>query len=466
MKKSVFLFFFALLPSLALVACLFDSSDSSLVSWLDDQGFPSNYKVETVSIDSIYPVSAAVGFDSTPRKQSYQGVLGNVSGMNHELVFDFCFRDVSFFSKFENTDSAAAFLAIYLDSAFYGQAGIADSLPIGENLEITYTWILDKGVGDDYLDSVGDIKDSIWLRELRGWKNAPTVDTIYTVKVNNLDSAIRLDLPGSLVKALMTIEDGARLQLRMSAPHSKRLYRIYGPSSSPPPFMRMRVTDTDFKSVWPFRMGLVSTSEETCKDCLILHGGVLESLVVDIPGEKILNALENLYGDDFPYTEGDSMDVRQAVVLARLTMGRSNSMDGSELGLPVQVAIASFVDSNGAEVQKTESYKLNRELIKESGHPNLVFMEGDSLSLQMTYGMRSYINRAGAGAKLRVVLRMGRSMLAPYDTLYYDHLTSDGEDSVYMFMDYLTYSRYDFTEEMKSPMSLKLWLATKRGDDE
>ncbi len=466
MKKSVFLFFFALLPSLALVACIFDSSDSSLVSWLDDQGFPSSYKVQTVSIDSIYPVSAAVGFDSTPHKQLYQGVLGNVSGMNHELVFDFCFRDGSFFSKFQNADSGAAFLALYLDSAFYAQAGIADSLPIGETLEINYSWILQKGAGADFLDSVGDIKDSIWLRELRGWKNVASVDTIYKVKVNNLDSAIRLDLPGSLVKDLMTIEDGARLQLHMSAPHSKRLYRIYGPSSSPSPFMRMRVTNTDFKSVWPFRMGLVSTSEETCKDCLILHGGVLESLVVDIPGEKILNALENLYGDDFPYTEGDSMDVRQAVVLARLTMGRSNSMDGSELGFPVQVAIASFVDSNGAEVQKTESYKLDKKYITEYGHPNLLFMEGDSLSLQMTYGVRSYINRAGAGAKLRVVLRLGYSMLAPYDSLYYDHETSDGEDSVYMFMDYLTYSRYDFTEEMKSPMSLKLWLATKRGDDE
>ncbi len=465
MKKSVFLFFFALLPSLALVACLFDSSDDSLVSWLDDQGFPSNYKVETVSIDSLIPVSAAVGFDSTPRKQLYQGVLGNVSGMNHELVFDFCFRDASFFSKFQNADSGAAFLALYLDSAFYAEAGVADSLPIGENLEINYTWILQKGAGADFLDSVGDIKDSIWLRELRGWKNVSSADTIYKVKVNDLDSAIRLDLPDSLVKVLMTIKDGARLQLRLSAPNSKRLYRIYGPSASATPFMRMRVTNSTFKNVWPFRMGLVSTREETCTDCLVLHGGVLESLVVDIPGEKILNALENLYGDEFPFTEGDSMDVRQAVVLARLTMGRNNSLDGSELGFPVQVVVASFVDSNGSEIQTTESYKLNKDYITEYGHPNLVFMEGDSLSLQMTYGVRSYINRASTGAKLRVVLRLGYSMLSPYDTLYYDHENSDG-DSVYIFMDYLTYSRYDFTQEMKSPMSLKLWLATKRGDDE
>jgi hypothetical protein len=50
------------------------------------------------------------------------------------------------------------------------------------------------------------------------------------------------------------------------------------------------------------------------------------------PGKKILNALENLYGDEFPFTEGDSMDVRQAVVLARLTMGRNNSWMVLNLG--------------------------------------------------------------------------------------------------------------------------------------
>ena len=92
-------------------------------------------------------------------------------------------------------------------------------------------------------------------------------------------------------------------------------------------------------------------------------------------------------------------------------------------------------------------------------------MEGDSLGLQLTQGMRSFINHAGKGAKMRVVLRMGYSMLAPYDTLYYDHITDDG-DSVYIFMDYQTYSRYDFTDYISQPMNLKLWLATKRGDDE
>ena len=198
---------------------------------------------------------------------------------------------------------------------------------------------------------------------------------------------------------------------------------------------------------------------------MVLHGGVLESLLVEIPSEKILSALSDFYGDEFPYTEGDSNDVRQAVVLAQLKMPRSSSKEGSELGFPVQVVAATFVDSNGTDKQASEIYKLNQKLVAKEGHPNLVFMDGDTLALQLTQGMRSFINRAGKGAKMQVVLRLGYSMLAPYDTLYYDHITDAG-DSVTIFMDYYTYSRYDFSDYIRQPASLKIWLATKRGDDE
>lgn len=466
MKKACLLFFFAFLPVLGLVGCLFDSSGDALSSWLKDEGLPSSYKVQTLDIDSIYPASFAVGFDSTPRAQYYQGVLGSVNGMNHELVMDFCFKDASFFTKFDSADSAAAFLALYPDSGFYAKAGLSDSLPLSEDLKIHFSWKIELGAGSSYLDSIGDIKDSVWLRTLRGWPDSVIAfDTTYAFKISSLDSAVRIDLPDTLVRCLQKIQNAARVQLRMSAPGSKRLYRFTGPSSDDIPFMRMRVTNSSYKNVWPFRMAIVSTSKETCSGCAVLHGGVLESLVVDLPGEKVLSALQDFYGDDFPYTEGDSMDVRQAVVLARLTMPRSSSTEGSELGFPVQVAAASFIDSSGKQVQVSEAYKLNKDYIVKNGHPNVVFFPGDSLALQMTYGMRSFINRAASGVKLRVVLRLGYSMLAPYDTLYYDH-ENDAGDSVYIFMDYLTYSRYDFTKEMKSPMSLKLWLATKRGDDE
>ena len=481
MKKFKF-FVFAILPMLLLASCIFDSDGDALVTWLDDQGFPSNYLVQTVEISDLELSSYEVGFDSTPRINYYQGVVGAVNGMQHDWVLDIGFRDKSFFAQYSADSSEeyrSAFLALYPDSGFYDKARFkSDSLPLKETLELTFSWIIETGEGSAFVDSLGNIQDSLWVAGLReSFKKATSADTTYKVKISSLDSALKIDLPHAFYEDLAKITEAARVQLRISAPEAQRLYRFYGPGADVVPFLRVKrytqttVSDGDtttrdiYKNIWAFRSAIISSYKDECSDCIVLHGGVLESLLVEIPSERIMSALNEFYGDEFPYTEGDSNDVRQAVVLAQLKMGRSSSTEGSELGFPVQVVAATFVDSNGVDMESSETYKLNREYIKKYGHPNLVFMEGDTLGLQLTQGMRSFINRAGKGAKMRVVLRMGYSMLAPYDTLYYDHITDDG-DSVYIFMDYPTYSRYDFTDYISQPMNLKLWLATKRGDDE
>ena len=481
MKKFKY-FVFAILPMLLLASCIFDSDGDALVTWLDDQGFPSNYLVQTVEISDLELSSYEVGFDSTPRINYYQGVVGAVNGMQHDWVLDIGFRDKSFFAQYSADSSEeyrSAFLALYPDSGFYDKARFkSDSLPLKETLELTFSWIIEMGEGSAFVDSLGNIQDSIWVAGLReSFKKATSADTTYKVKISSLDSALKIDLPHAFYEDLAKVTEAARVQLRISAPEAQRLYRFYGPGADVVPFLRVKrytqttVSDGDtttrdiYKNIWAFRSAIISSYKDECSDCIVLHGGVLESLLVEIPSERIMSALNEFYGDEFPYTEGDSNDVRQAVVLAQLKMGRSSSTEGSELGFPVQVVAATFVDSNGVDMESSETYKLNREYIKKYGHPNLVFMEGDTLGLQLTQGMRSFINHAGKGAKMRVVLRMGYPMLAPYDTLYYDHITDDG-DSVYIFMDYQTYSRYDFTDYISQPMNLKLWLATKRGDDE
>lgn len=472
-------FLVALLPMLFLASCIFDSNGDALVSWLDDQGFPSNYLVQTVEIDDLSLESYQVGFDSTPRLQYYQGVFGAGNGFSHELVLDFGFRDKSFFAQF-GADSAkdfrAAFLALYPDSGFYSRAGFKDSLPIKESLNVRVSWILETGNGSGFIDSVGETKDSSWVANLRNsFVSADSADTTFSLNISSLDSALRLDLPAAFYESLVKVKDAARLQLKISAPEAKRIYRFYGPSADVVPFLRIKAYSREadssgsssksdvYKNIWAFRSAIASTRTENCSDCVVLHGGVLESLLVEIPSERILSALGDFYGDSFPYTEGDSVDVRQAVVLAELSMPRSSSKEGSELGFPVQVVASTFVDSSGHDMQSSEVYKLNKSYIKKNGHPNLVFLDGDTLGLQLTNGMRSFINRAGKGAKMKVVLRMGYSMLSPYDTLYYDRVTDKG-DSVRMFLDSYTYSRYDFTDYIGSPMNLKLWLATKRGN--
>jgi hypothetical protein len=112
-----------------------------------------------------------------------------------------------------------------------------------------------------------------------------------------------------------------------------------------------------------------------------------------------------------------------------------------------------------------ESYKPNRKEIVETGHPNMVFFEGDSLSLQVTYGMRDLINQAKDGRNFKMMVRLGWPVLQAKDSAYVDYITSDG-DSSYVFFNHFDYARYDFSTTFSQPASLKLWLATKRGGEE
>ena len=109
-----------------------------------------------------------------------------------------------------------------------------------------------------------------------------------------------------------------------------------------------------------------------------------------------------------------------------------------------------------------EAYKLNKSLIVSKGHPNMVFYEGDSLTLQVTYGLRDFINRARDGRTLKMMMRLGYPVLQDKDSTYADRKV-DGDTS-YVFFSHFDHARYDFSSAMKQPSTLKLWLANKRGD--
>ena len=198
--------------------------------------------------------------------------------------------------------------------------------------------------------------------------------------------------------------------------------------------------------------------------------GVFDSVVVEYPSDKILEALADFYGDDFPFKEGNGYDVRQAIVLAQLTFPRDDSEGYSELGLPIQVVVGSYIDSLGTEIRRMEEYKPNRKLIAESGHPNMVFYDGDSVSLQVTYGMRDLINQAKNGRNFKMMVRLGWPVLQATDSTYRNHVVKDSTtgktDTSYVFLDHFDYARYDFGKSFSQPATLKLWLATKRGGEE
>ena len=94
----------------------------------------------------------------------------------------------------------------------------------------------------------------------------------------------------------------------------------------------------------------------------------------------------------------------------------------------------------------------------------MVFHEGDSLTLQVTYGMREFINKASDGRTFKMMMRLGYPVLQEKDDAYKNYITSKGDTS-YVFLSQFDYARYDFTESMKKPATLKLWLASKRGND-
>jgi hypothetical protein len=110
-----------------------------------------------------------------------------------------------------------------------------------------------------------------------------------------------------------------------------------------------------------------------------------------------------------------------------------------------------------------EAYKLNKSLVASEGHPNMVFYDGDSLTLQVTYGLRDLINRAQEGSTFKMMMRLGYPVLQDKDSTYSDHRTSSGDTS-YVFFSHFDHARYDFSTSMKQPSTLKLWLANKRGD--
>ena len=465
-KNIAFLVLFGLWAAL-LTACLFDSGDSGLSSWLGDQGLPDSYTVQMLTVEDLTPVSAKVYAGNTVFSATTRAVFGTQAGLTHDIVFDFAFIDSSFFAEMKDADSAAAFVALVLDDSYYGAKCFPkDSFPYEETLDLKVEWIIDNGKKKSFIDSVGKVSVSDWLEELKEWKADNSADTTYELSIGAKDSLVIIDLPSAFVEDMKKAGPACHLQLRLSAPEAKRVYRFFGPDTTFMPEFRMRsISDTNIKKFPPFRMSDVVTYNDSCGDCLVVHAGVTDSLVVEYPMEKILEALSDFYGDAFPYDEGDGNDVRQAVVLAQLDMVRDDSEGYNELGLPIQVVVGSFIDSLGEEIRRMEMYKVNRKLVAESGHPNMVFYDGDSLSLQVTYGVRDLINQARNGRNLKIMTRLGYPVLQDKDSLYADYKTADG-DSVYVFFKHFDYARYDFGKTFSQPAKLKLWLATKRGGEE
>ena len=464
MKKKKFI----LLPLLALFlsSCLFDTDDDGLTNWLSDQGMPSNYKVQTVTVGGLKPVSAEVFQDTRPKSAWGVGVVGAVSGMSYDLALDFAL-DSAFLDTLKKADSASSVLYLRLIDSYYQSEYLPSGiLPIEEDLNINVSWILSEKLSKSEFKDLGEIYDTTWLRDLESWKTKKTADTTISVSIGKKDSLLVLDLPSALVNDVRKNSGNRRLQVRISAPEASTIYRFYGPGHEkyyPQFFMVAEKKDKFPKMFDVYRSAIISSNHEKCSDCLVLHGGTFDSLVVEFPSKPIMKALSDFYGDDFPNPQGDGNDVRQAVVMAQMTFYRDDSKGESQLGYPIRVDVGSYADSADTVVRRLESYKIDKPRVLESGHPNMVFYKGDSVSLQVTAGMRDFINRASDGRSFKMMMRLAYPVLLDKDTVFYDRVVGDS-DTLEVFFPHYDYARYDFTSIKEKSATLKLWLASKRGE--
>ena len=463
---------FILFPLLALVlsSCLFDTDDEGLSNWLSDQGMPSNYKVQMVTVNDLKPESVEVLQNTDPVSAWGQGIFGASYGMSHDIVLDFAI-DSAFLAKAKAADSSKSFLYLYLVESFYKSKNLPSKvLPIQDDMKLNVSWLISDKLSNSEYEDLEDLNDSVWLHELKSWKFKKSADTTVSISIGKKDSLLlTLELPRKLADDVRKYSGNRRLQLRLSAPEASHVFRVYGPGSIQY-FPRFRLvalkndSTYNYVSYIPTRAASISKNQEKCSDCMVLHGGVFDSLVVEFPSKPILKALSNFYGDEFPYTKGDSNDVRQAVVMAQMTFYRDDSKGESELGLPIVLYSGSFRDSVGESVYRRENYKLDKPRVFENGHPNMVFYEGDSVSLQVTAGMRDFINRASDGRSFKMMMRLGVPVLLDKDTVFADRIESSG-DTLRVFFPHFDYARYDFTSIKSKSATLKLWLASKRSQE-
>lgn len=468
MKKSFFLCFALWVSLLCLLACSFDSDGESAAvnSWLSDHGMPSNYKVNVVEMEGIPVVSSETFHSSKPMTGYVMASLGKAGELTHDMYLDFAFDfkkgDTAFIRKFRADDSATVALRLFPEKNFYGASFLKDSLPLEEDVELNVSWIMETYSTATSLNKVLEIKDSVWYASFENWEPTETFDSTYSLTIKK-DSAVYLNMPESMAKAIQEVERGARIQLKVSAPNASRAYRFSGHGNAS--YMQSLQLKSSNRSMLltPFRSAFTMLGESLAEQTL--YGGTRDSLVLEISGSEIMNALADFYGDEFPWEKGNKMDVRQAVVLAEFTVPTNDAGSVSELGQPIQVVVSSFEEADSTENRRDELYKLNIPEIKKSGHPNLVFYGKDSISLQVTYGMRDFINRAAEMENLKVMLRLGYPVLAPKDTIYNDYINAEG-DTVRFFFDYFDYAKYDFAPMFENGVNMKLWLASKRGDEE
>jgi len=179
---------------------------------------------------------------------------------------------------------------------------------------------------------------------------------------------------------------------------------------------------------------------------------IAELSILDVPGLLRVAQKANVEREDFRLRAGirdsfnivinvddkDKIKAGKTVVFAQLVLPKSSDTTGSELGHPVPVLVFN------------EEYRVDTAFVEAHGHPNLVFWQGDTLKLQVTRSLRSYVNAANLPDTLSFTLMLGNPILNPKSPSFFSSANFSSRPA---------YASYDFSTAFEGKAKLRLWYA-------
>ncbi|HSQ41474.1 MAG TPA: hypothetical protein VLM37_04255, partial [Fibrobacteraceae bacterium] len=406
--------------SLSFFSCFFDE-DSDATSWLEDSDIPVTVGVQEVEVSHLKPMSMSVGIDTLPFSATVTGGLGAAMNTRQELFLDMMVLDDDALDWYQDDSSSWMDVLLTLDSTFYLQMAVGDSMPLYDGITVHVGWKLDTNLSDDDLDSLEDMKDTTWRRGLlntvlRGTETWPETSYAQVLKLDSVLGSVSIALPDTLQQLLRQTSGEFRLQLHLVFDHATRVYRFQGPGSDMDGEPELRIFRYEDDTVSQYdeldddstdylnRMAQVGYDLEMCDTCLVLHGGIRESLLVELPTDSIWAALVRTLGDSLMNDSAalDSLIGDRIVLLAKMDIVSDTSMDNSELGLPTPVR--AYAQTDTLEVAGvtgsllTELLRYDTTDVKTNGYPNLLFLpERDTLQIQISRSLRYWLQSAHYG---------------------------------------------------------------------
>ncbi len=464
-----------------LVYSCFFNEEADATPWFESNDVPLLTDVATLVLDNMIPFGIQTGLDSTPTNADSLGAIGFANGIQQDLFLQIASSDTSALYFIRTADSTSASLRLSLDSNFYDSYD-KTVFPVEDSVTVSFAWKLSSNLTSGQVEDILSMAGSEWrdsmLSVIRTGKDWEKSDTTTVISVTKSNSYMDLPLPAEFLAELKAAQGKFQVDLRISLLNAAGIYRIYGPAvyaSLPRLLLKGRTEQdtairiysglSDTTDVW-MRMAQSAILKESATTDILLHGGVNESLLVNIPTEAIWNALQK---NRLP-NQTDSILNENMVLLAILDLPTTPDTLGSELGLSVPVLSYAYLDSitlaaaGLTNTRITESRRIDTTDIQKNGRANLAFYtERDTVEIQITQAIRHWLQVGRyENAKIQVGLRLNwQPLWAPKDYHSADY-TNDADSTVEVYSDHFAYTRWNLGAEQALRARLRIWLAEQR----